>query len=132
MANSGGKNHFPDKFFAALKSISKSVVRDIALSLPEVIEAPHFHLISFRVRKKIFCTIHEADQRIMVKLNPVDQSVFCVFDPAVIYPVPGAWGKKGATFISLSGVRKDMLRDAIRAAYCTVAPPKLAAPYILK
>lgn len=33
-----------------------ATVRRHALSLPEVTEEPHFHLTSFRVRGKIFCT----------------------------------------------------------------------------
>lgn len=65
----------------------------------------------------------------MVKLTPEDQSVFCAFDPAVICPVPGGWGKKGATFIELKKVRKTMLKDALTVAYCTVAPKKLAEKY---
>ena len=52
----------------------------------------------------------------MLKLTPIDQSVFCAFDPAVFYPVPGGWGKKGATFVNLAKVRKDMLKDAITLA----------------
>lgn len=68
----------------------------------------------------------------MVKLTPEDQSVFCAFDTAVIYPVPGGWGKKGATFIELKKVRKSLLKDALTVAYCTVAPKKLAEKYLLR
>lgn len=101
-------------------------VRKLALSLPEVLEQPHFHLISFRVKKKIFCTIHEKDGRVMVKLSPKEQSVFCAFDKEIIYPVPGAWGRGGATFIELKKIKKAMLKDAILTAYCDTAPAKLA------
>ena len=66
----------------------------------------------------------------MVKLTPPDQSVFSAFDAEVIYPVPGAWGKKGATFINLKKVRKSMLKDAMTVAYCTVAPKELAEKYL--
>lgn len=66
----------------------------------------------------------------MVKLTPEDQSVFCAFDPAVIFPVPGGWGKKGATFIELKKLRKTMLKDALTVAYCTVAPKKLAEKFL--
>ncbi len=103
--------------------------RQLALSFPETDEHPHFHLASFRVRKKIFCTIHEKDKKVMVKLTPTDQSVFCAFDKTVIYPVPGGWGTKGATFVELGKVKKAMLKDAMTVAYCTVAPPKLAEKF---
>ena len=66
----------------------------------------------------------------MVKLTLKDQSVFCAFDPSIIYPVPGGWGAKGATYIELTSVRKAMFKDALTMAYCTVAPLKLAEKYL--
>jgi predicted DNA-binding protein (MmcQ/YjbR family) len=107
-------------------------VRWLALSFPETDEHPHFHLKAFRVKKKIFATLDEKLKRVMVKLNVTDQSVFCVYDPSVIYPVPGGWGKKGATYFELSKVKSAMLKDAITTAYCTTAPPKLAAAFLPK
>lgn len=107
--------------------VTVAALRAMALSLPEAIEQPHFHLTSFRVKGRIFCTIHEKDNRIMVTLSPVDQSVFCRVDPAVIYPVPGGWGRKGSTFIELKKVRKGVLKDALITAYCSKAPLKLQA-----
>lgn len=109
--------------------ITIEAVRKLAMSFKETTEQPHFHLISFRIKNKIFCTIHEKDERIMVKLSPEDQSVFHAFDTSVIYPVPGFWGKKGATFIDLKTVRKSILKDALTVAYCTAAPKKLAGQY---
>jgi len=56
-------------------------------------------------------------RRIMVLLSLNDQSVFNAFDPTVFYPVPNKWGQKGATFIELDKVRKDMLEDALMLAW---------------
>jgi hypothetical protein len=106
--------------------VSIDQYRKLALSFPEVIELPHFHLASFRVKKKIFSTLSEQDKRVMVKLSTLDQSVFCAFDATIIYPVPGGWGTKGATYIDLNRIRKSMLEDALKTAYCTVAPKELA------
>ena len=53
----------------------------------------------------------------MLKLSLIDQSVFCSFDDAVFFPVPGGWGKQGATFVDLKKVRKDMFKDALSTAY---------------
>jgi len=53
----------------------------------------------------------------MLKLPLIEQSVFCAFEDTVFYPVPGAWGKKGATFVDLGKVRKNMLKDALTVAY---------------
>jgi hypothetical protein len=110
--------------------VSIEIVRQLALSFPGTDEHPHFHLKAFRVQKKIFATLDEKLKRVMVKLSPVDQSVFCAFDKTIIYPVPGGWGKKGATYIELSKVKKAMFKDALTTAWCNVAPPKLAEKYI--
>ena len=53
----------------------------------------------------------------MVKLSLVDQSVFCSYDRNVFFPVPGGWGARGATFVELAKVRKDMFKDALKSAY---------------
>lgn len=71
-------------------------------------------------------------KRVMVKLSLKDQSVFCSFDKSVIYPVPGGWGTKGATYIELTKVKRTMLKDALTVAYCTTAPPKLAEKFLPK
>lgn len=106
--------------------------RQIALALPETEEKAHFHLASFRIKKKIFATIHADKNYVMVKLSPTDQSVFCSYNKEVIFPVPGGWGKHGATFINLKKVRKSMFLDAITTAWKTVAPPKLVEKYFGK
>lgn len=99
--------------------------RQIALSFPEVIEHPHFEKNSFRVNNKIFVTHDELKNRITLKLPEKDQSVFCLVDPAIIYPVHGQWGKHGWTFVELDKIKKAILVDALTVAYCEVAPKRL-------
>lgn len=106
--------------------------RKSALQLPEVEEKPHFHLTSFRVNNKIFATIHADKNYVMVKLTPIDQSVFCSYSKDVIFPVPGGWGRQGATFVNLKKVRKTMFIDALTTAWKTTAPPKLVEKYFGK
>ena len=65
-------------------------------------------------------------------LSPVDQSVFCAYDKAIIYPVPNKWGKKGATIVELKKVRKDLFKDALTTAYCHKAPKELSEKYRFK
>ena len=109
--------------------ISIASFRKFALSFAEATEQPHWENPSFRVRKKIFATLREKESRAVVKLNAVDQNVFCAFDKNVIYPVPGGWGKQGWTFIELKKVKATLCRDAVTTSYCAVAPKKLAEPY---
>lgn len=97
--------------------VTPDAFRQLALSFPDAEELPHFHLASFRVKKKIFATLWEKENRAMLKLPLVEQSVFCSYDKEVFFPVPGAWGKKGATFVDLKKVKKGMLKDAVGVAY---------------
>lgn len=59
----------------------------------------------------------EKNQLVCVMLSPVDQSAFSAYDKTVMYPVPNAWGKSGATYIDLKKVKLSMLKDAISTAY---------------
>jgi hypothetical protein len=106
--------------------------RKAALSLPETEEKPHFHLTSFRVKNKIFATIHADKNYVMVKLSAIDQSVFCSYNKEMIFPVPGGWGRKGATFVDLKRVNKAMFTDALTTAWKTTAPAKLIEKYFGK
>ena len=106
--------------------VTVETFRQMALAFPDVVELPHFDRASFRINKKIFATLLEKDSLAMVKLSPLDQSVFCVFDKTIIYPVPGGWGIKGATYINLKKIKKAMLKDALTVAYSLVAGKKRA------
>ena len=99
--------------------------RSLCLSFPKTVELPHFDLVSFRVNKKIFATISIEKQRAMLKLSLTDQSVFCSFDENLIYPVAGAWGKKGCTYFELKKIKTTMVKDALTQAYSNVAPKSL-------
>ncbi|PJJ84603.1 MmcQ/YjbR family DNA-binding protein [Mucilaginibacter auburnensis] len=92
-------------------------VRAFALSLPGTEEYDHFGKPAFRANKRTFATLWVPEQRAMVKLSLIDQSVFSAFDPTVIYPVPNKWGLQGCTFFDLTNVRQDMLEDALTTAW---------------
>lgn len=99
--------------------IAYSALKEMALSLPDASEEPHFERQSFRIKKKIFATYDEKKHLLCVMLSPIEQSVFA-YDPAIIYPVPNSWGKKGATYIELTKVKKSVVKDALKAAYDNV------------
>ncbi|WP_077919438.1 MmcQ/YjbR family DNA-binding protein [Spirosoma sp. 209] len=101
--------------------------RQMALSFPEMTEAPHFDKTSFKVAKKVVVTLNQKENRVCLKLSERDQDLFSTFDRTVIYPVPNKWGRQGWTLVSLGKVAEETLLDALSAAYREVAPKRLSA-----
>jgi len=98
--------------------VDLEAARQIALSQPGTEEFDHFGRPAFRIRKKrVFATLWPNENKMMVKLSLIDQSVFNSFDPTIFYPVPNKWGLQGATLVELSKVRSDMLGDAVHLAW---------------
>ena len=90
--------------------VSLDAYRKMALSFEDTDEHPHFHTQAFRVRKRIFTTLHTKDYRGMLLLTPVEQSIYCGYDNSIFFPVPGAWGKKGCTFVDLKKVKTPVFK----------------------
>lgn len=99
------------------------------MALPEVTESVHFDKPSFRIKNKIFATLHEKDKRAMVKLTLIEQSVFSGIDKTIIYPVPGGWGRQGATFVELPKVKKEIVKEALESAWKNTATQTLIKKY---
>jgi hypothetical protein len=100
--------------------------RKLALDLPEAIEAEHMNHPDFRVRGKIFATLAYPDKSFgMVKLSLPDQLKFTQADAAAFAPVPGFWGEHGSTHVHLKAARKQIVQQALRAAWRHTAPRDL-------
>jgi hypothetical protein len=104
--------------------------RRLALSFPEAVEAEHMNHPDFRVAGKIFATLAYPDKTYgMVKLPPLDQDKFVEGWPEVFTPVPGYWGKNGATHVHLKKATKKTLQPALAAAWRNVAPKQLVKDF---
>lgn len=100
--------------------------RRIALALPEAVEGSHFGHADFRVGGKIFATLALAKEGYgVLVLTPEQQAGMAEDAPAVFSPVPGGWGRQGATRVRLAKVTPDMLEDALRTAWRRRAPKRL-------
>lgn len=74
----------------------------------------------FRVEGRIFATLaHVAQGYGNVMLDPEQQSAFTADAPDVFLPVPGGWGRNGATHIRLQAADEPTLLAALRAAWKT-------------
>jgi hypothetical protein len=106
--------------------MTPSEFRRLALSLPETEERAHMDHPDFRVAGKIFATLgYPEDGFAMVKLTPVEQEMFVKAQPTVFKPCNGAWGRRGATNVSLRSARKPVIRRALLAAWRLTAPKQL-------
>ena len=99
--------------------------RELALSLPHVIEQSHMGHPDFRVGGKIFATLGAKNGYGMAKLSPEDQQVFLRDAPAVFEPASGVWGQRGATMILLESADESSVLEALSAAWQNTAPAKL-------
>lgn len=104
--------------------VDETTFREIALSFPDAVEQPHFEKTSFSAKKKIFATYSTHDQRACLKLSETDQSIFCSFNKAIIYPVPNKWGKQGWTLFEIHKLEKEMLEAALETAFKEVTKKK--------
>ncbi|MEO8596985.1 MAG: MmcQ/YjbR family DNA-binding protein [Candidatus Solibacter sp.] len=100
--------------------------RRLALSLPEAEERAHFGNPDFRVGGKIFATLGLEKQGFgVLLLSPEEQAGMVQDEPAIFSPVPGGWGLKGSTRVSLAHVSPGILEAALRAAWRRRAPKRL-------
>src|SRR5947209_18672195 len=103
--------------------MSSNRFRRVALSLPGVIEGSHQGHVDFRVGKRIFATLGYPDENWgMVKLTPEQQSVVVEAEPEIFRPVPGGWGKGGATNVRLAKADQTTLKSALSMARQNIAP----------
>lgn len=99
----------------------------VALSLPEAVEGAHMGRTDFRVGIRIFASLHPDKDAGMVILSPEEQAMLVEAEPAMFAPVPGGWGKSGATLILMAAVDPPTLRDALFRAWHRRAPPSAIA-----
>jgi hypothetical protein len=92
--------------------------RRIALSLPGATEGSHQGNADFRVGGKIFCTLAYEKEGFGVLMLSLDEQAGLVGDaPEVFSPVPGGWGRGGATRVRLDAVSPDVLEGALKMAW---------------
>jgi hypothetical protein len=102
--------------------------RNVALSLPEATEGSHMGHADFRVRGKIFATLGFPDStKAALRLTHMQQDMLCGAEPKVFAPVPGGWGARGATLVTLKAATKASVGDALAMAWKNAAPKSLQA-----
>ena len=96
--------------------------RKIALSLPDAFEGAHGGHADFRVAKRVFASLGYPDRDWgMVKLSVEQQTVLVEAEPEIFRPVPGGWGKGGATNVRLAEADATTLKSALTMAWKNIA-----------
>lgn len=98
--------------------------REMALALPDTSEAPHFDRLAFRTPRKIFATLSAQACDLNLMFNPDLRDFYCEQAPNAFAPVPGGWGRNGATRCDLKKVDAATLASALKAAYQLALPLK--------
>ena len=92
--------------------------RRIALSLEGAEEGSHMGSPDFRVGGRIFATLAAQKQGYgNLMLTPEQQAMFVAEAPEIFVPIPGGWGRNGATHVRLSAANEDLLAGALRTAW---------------
>ena len=72
----------------------------------------------FRVGGRIFATLASQSKGYgNLMLTPELQAEFVQEQPDVFLPIPGGWGRNGATHIRLAQANEDLLAGSLRAAW---------------
>lgn len=92
--------------------------RRIALSFDGAEEGSHMGAMDFRVGGRIFATLAAVKQGYgNLMLDAEQQKAFVEELPEVFLPVPGGWGRMGATHLRLEQASEDVVRGALQAAW---------------
>jgi len=98
--------------------------RDLALALPGASEASHFHRLAFRTPRKMFATLDATAGDLNLMFDPDLRDFYCEQAPEAFTPVPGGWGRMGATRCDLAAVDEATLTSALLAAHARAVPKK--------
>jgi hypothetical protein len=101
--------------------------RRFALSLPEVVEAPHHELSSFRIRGKIFATVPPDGKHLHVFVDEFQREPVVAAEPKAFEKL--WWGSKVVGVrVVLAKARPSAVSELLYAAWRRKAPKRLVTP----
>jgi hypothetical protein len=97
--------------------------RRVAMALPEVTEEPHFHLLSFRVKGKIFATMAPDGSFMNVFVDDGPREAIVAVDPKAYETL--WWGKTACLHVHLKLAKAKDLAELLRLSWERRAPKRL-------
>jgi len=104
-------------------AVTADQARELALSLEGASAVPHFDRTAFRTPRRIFATLSADGADLNLMFDPELQAFYCEQAPDAFAPVPGGWGKNGATRVLLVAADPDTLKGALIAAHARACLP---------
>lgn len=108
-------------------ALSAARARKLLLRFDDVSEAPHFDRVAFRTPRRIFATLAGDGRDVNFMFDPLAQESFCEMAPGALAPVPGGWGRMGATRCDLKKVDDPLFLMASEAAHARASQPRKRA-----
>jgi hypothetical protein len=105
-------------------AVTAKRARELALSLEHASAVPHFNRVAFRTPRRIFATLALAGDDLNFMFDHEQQKHFCALAPAAMSPVPGGWGRMGATRCDLKAVNGATFIAALKAAHARANAPR--------
>jgi hypothetical protein len=100
--------------------------RRLALSQPGAVESFREGRSDFRVWRKSFASLESpATSVATIQLTLEQQAVLMQAAPTAFVPVPGGWGRLGATKVALAHAKETLAENALILAWRNVAPKSL-------
>ena len=99
--------------------------QQLALSLPEVSQNEP----DFSVQNKVFASLFPTDHWAVVKIVPELQNALVAKDPDSFEACKGAWGRNGATVVSLADADEGDVLRALISAWRKCAPASLVEDF---
>ncbi len=91
--------------------------RSLALSLENTSAYPHFDRIAFRTPRRKFGTLALNGSDFNFMFDLLQQAHFCALAPHALAPIPGGWGRMGATRCDLKRIDAATFATALNAAH---------------
>ncbi|MBI1251917.1 MAG: MmcQ/YjbR family DNA-binding protein [Alphaproteobacteria bacterium] len=107
-------------------AVTAKRARELALAMPDASDKPHFDRTAFRTPKRTFCTLANDGTDMNFMFDPELRDFYCELSPAFT-PVPGGWGRMGATRCDLKAVDLASFRSALAAAHARAMAPAKSA-----
>jgi hypothetical protein len=108
-------------------AVTAKRARELALALENASEAPHFDRVAFRTPRRIFATLARSGSDLNFMFDHAQQAHFCALAPEAITPVPGGWGRMGATRCELKKIDAATFSAALKAAHGRANAPRTKA-----